>query len=57
MVKTWLNQYFDTKHPDTIKALVLLNKLSSNNISLELPQLSDSLAAVNSYKLMLEKNE
>lgn len=57
MVKTWLNQYFDTKHPDTIKALVLLNKLSSNNISLELPQLSDSLAAVNSYKLMLEKSE
>jgi len=57
MVKTWLNQYFDTKHPDTIKALLLLNKLSSNNISLELPQLSDSLAAVNSYKLMLEKNE
>lgn len=57
MVKTWLNQYFDTKHPDTIKGLVLLNKLSSNNISLELPQLSDSLAAVNSYKLMLEKSE
>ncbi|WP_292804594.1 uroporphyrinogen-III C-methyltransferase [Methylotenera sp.] len=57
MVKTWLNQYFDTKHPDTIKALVLLKKLSSNNISLELPQLSDSLAAVSSYKLMLEKSE
>ena len=57
MVKTWLNQYFDTKHPDTIKALVLLKKLSSNNISLELPQLSDSLAAINSYKLMLEKSE
>ena len=57
MVKTWLNQYFDTKHPDTIKALVLLKKLSSNNISLELPQLSDSLAAVSSYKLMLEKSD
>ncbi|HBA08470.1 uroporphyrinogen-III C-methyltransferase [Methylotenera mobilis] len=57
MVNTWLNQYFDTKHPDTIKALVLLKKLSSNNISLELPQLSDSLAAVSSYKLMLEKSE
>jgi len=56
-VHTWLNQYFDTKHPDTIKALVLLKKLSSNNISLELPQLSDSLAAVSSYKLMLEKSE
>lgn len=56
-VKTWLNQYFDTKHPDTIKAFHLLKRLSSNNISIELPQLSESLAAVNSYKLMLEKNE
>lgn len=57
MVKTWLNQYFDTKNPDTIKALVILNQLSNNNISLELPQLSDSLAAVNRYKLILEKSE
>lgn len=56
-VKTWLNEYFDTKHPDTIKAFNLLNKLSSNNISIELPQLSESFAAVNRYKLTLEQSD
>jgi uroporphyrin-3 C-methyltransferase len=56
-VKTWLNEYFDTKHPDTIKAFNLLNKLSSNNISIELPQLSESYAAVSRYKLTLEQND
>lgn len=56
-VKTWLNEYFDTKHPDTIKAFNLLNKLSSNNISIELPQLSESFAAVSRYKLTLEQND
>jgi uroporphyrin-3 C-methyltransferase len=56
MVKSWLNEYFDTKHPDAIKAFNLLKKLSSNKISMELPQLTDSFAAVNRYKLLLEKN-
>lgn len=56
LVKDWLNEYFDTKHPDTIKAFNLLKKLSSNKISMELPQLTDSFAAVNRYKLLLEKN-
>jgi len=56
-VNSWLNQYFDTKHPDTIKAFNMLKKLSSNNIGIELPQLTDSFAAVNRYKLSLEKND
>lgn len=55
-VELWLNRYFDTKHPDTIKALNILKRLSSNNISIELPQLSESFAAVNRYKLSLEKS-
>lgn len=56
-VNHWLSQYFDTQHPDTIKALNIVKKLSSNDISLELPQLVDSLAAVSRYKLSLENNE
>lgn len=56
-VNNWLNQYFDTRHPDTIKAFNMLKKLSSNNISIELPQLTDSFAAVSRYKLSLEKND
>jgi len=56
-VNNWLNQYFDTKHPETIKAINMLKRLSGNNISIELPQLNDSFAAVNRYKLSLEKND
>lgn len=56
-VKSWLNEYFDNQHPDAIKAFNLLNKLASNNISIELPQLSESFAAVNRYKLTLEEND
>ena len=55
-VSTWINQYFDAKHPDAILAFKLIKKLSSNNIGIELPQLSESIAAVNRYKLSLEKN-
>lgn len=56
-VKGWLNEYFDSKHPDAIKAFNLLNKLASNNINIELPQLTESFAAVNRYKLTLEEND
>ena len=56
-VSVWLNQYFDTKHPNAIQAFKLLKKLSSNNISIELPQLTESMAAVNRYKQSLEKSD
>ena len=56
-VTVWLNQYFDTKHPNAIQAFKLLKKLSSNNISIELPQLTESMAAVNRYKQSLEKSD
>lgn len=56
MVKSWLIAYFDTKHPDTIKAMQLLKKLAAYKISMTLPQLTYSFAAVNRYKLLLEKS-
>ena len=56
-VELLLNKYFDTKHPNAIKAFILLKKLSSNNIGIEFPQLTESIAAVNRYKLSLEKND
>lgn len=56
MVKSWLMTYFDTKHPDTIKAMQLVKKLAGQKISMTLPQLTDSFAAVNRYKLLLESN-
>lgn len=55
-VKIWLIEYFDTKHPNALKAFALLKKLSGNQLNIELPQLTESYAAVNRYKLSLEKN-
>ena len=54
-VEMWLNQYFDTKHPNTLKALNILKKVSAKDLNIELPQLTESLNAVNRYKLSLEQ--
>jgi uroporphyrin-3 C-methyltransferase len=56
-VSTWINQYYDAKHPNAIQAFKLLKQLSGNNIDIQLPQLTESIAAVNRYKLSLEKSD
>jgi len=56
-VTTWINQYFDAKHPNAIQAFKQLKKLSANSIDIQLPQLTESIAAVNRYKLSLEKTD
>jgi uroporphyrin-3 C-methyltransferase len=56
-VSIWINQYFDAKHPDATQTFNLIKKLSSNNIGIELPKLNESIAAVNRYKLSLEKTD
>jgi uroporphyrin-3 C-methyltransferase len=56
-VHLWLNRYFDTKHPDTIKAFKILQKISAKNITIEVPSLTESLSAVIRYKLTLEQEE
>jgi uroporphyrin-3 C-methyltransferase len=56
-ISQWLNQYYDVKHPNALKALNLLGKLSDHHIGIELPQLNESLAAISRYKLTLEKND
>ena len=53
-VSKWINQYYDAKHPNAIQAFKLINQLSGNNIDIQLPQLTESIAAVNRYKLSLE---
>lgn len=54
-VTQWLNQYFDTQHPNTKQVLKLLSRISAKNIGVALPELNESLNAVNRYKLSLEK--
>jgi uroporphyrin-3 C-methyltransferase len=56
-VHVWLNRYFDTKHPDTINAFKILQKISAKNITIEVPALTESLSAVSRYKLTLEQED
>lgn len=56
-VQSSLNQYYDNKHPNALKALRLLKQLSDNKVGIELPQLTESIAAVNRYKLTLENTQ
>lgn len=45
-----LNKYFDTKARSTQAALSVLQQVQSNNVSIDVPDLSDSLNAVRNYK-------
>lgn len=56
-VAEWLNLYYDGKHPKTIQAIAKLKKLSDSDINIELPQLNESIAAVNRYKQTLEDHD
>lgn len=56
-ITSWINEYFDAKHPKATQAFKLLKTLSSNNIDIQLPKLTDSIAAINRYKLSLENTD
>jgi uroporphyrin-III C-methyltransferase len=55
-VKDWLNQYFDTKHPNAENALTVIAALQANKIAIEMPQLKESIEAIARYKVSLEKS-
>jgi uroporphyrin-3 C-methyltransferase/uroporphyrinogen III methyltransferase/synthase len=45
-----LTKYFDTRARTTEAALSMLRQVQSNNVSIDVPDLSDSLNAVRTYK-------
>jgi uroporphyrin-3 C-methyltransferase/uroporphyrinogen III methyltransferase/synthase len=45
-----LARYFDTKARSTQSALALLRQVQANNVTIEVPDLSESLNAVRNYK-------
>ena len=53
----WLRNYFDLSDRATQAALVNIQQLSSSNIVIELPDISESLGLVNRYKLTLDHGE
>ncbi|MDD5330983.1 MAG: uroporphyrinogen-III C-methyltransferase [Sulfuricella sp.] len=53
---TWLRRYFDVKAKPTQAALANLKQLASGPVSIEMPDISDSLNAVRNYKLVRERS-
>lgn len=51
----WITRYFDAKSTAGTTAVVNLQKLRGARISIELPDISDSLAAVHNYRISREK--
>lgn len=55
-VTLWINQYFDTQHKKTIRVLSLLKAISAENIGVKIPDINESLSALNRYQLSLEQD-
>jgi uroporphyrin-3 C-methyltransferase len=45
-----LGRYFDTKARSTLSVQALLRQVQANNVTIEVPDLSESLNAVRNYK-------
>lgn len=53
----WLKRYFDIRDAAAQNALNTLKQLSADDISIELPDISESLNAVTKFKLSLERGK
>jgi len=53
----WIRRYFDVQDIASKNALASLQQLSSSSITIQLPDISESLNAVAKYKLALERNK
>lgn len=51
----WIKRHFDTQDAATRNALATLQELSSSSITIQLPDISESLNAIAKYKLALER--
>ncbi len=49
--ESWISRYFDPTSKDSASAIAALRKLRKSDISIELPDISDSLNAVRNYRL------
>jgi len=54
--RDWLERYFDTREKPVQSAVATLKGVSSIDLNLELPTLSETLAALRNMKLAREKN-
>lgn len=52
----WVNRYFDSNAKITRTTQITLRQIAESSVSIQLPDISDSLAAINNYKLAHERN-
>jgi uroporphyrin-3 C-methyltransferase len=53
--RAWITRYYDTRAKSVAAALTSLRQLGASSISVELPSIADSLAAVRNFKVSREK--
>lgn len=52
----WVNRYFDNNAKITRMTQTTLRQIAESSVSIQLPDISESLAAINNYKLAHERN-
>ncbi|HEX5539100.1 MAG TPA: uroporphyrinogen-III C-methyltransferase, partial [Methylophilaceae bacterium] len=57
IAEQWLRNYFDLREGATKAALATIQQLSSSNILIELPDISESLGLLNRYKITLDHSD
>lgn len=55
LATTWVQRYFDVRSRPATAALASLKQLGASGISIDLPNISESLTAVRNYKVSREK--
>ena len=55
LASTWIQRYFDVRSRPAAAALANLKQLGASGISIDLPNISESLTAVRNYKVSREK--
>jgi uncharacterized protein HemX len=51
----WLNRYFDARSKQVVSTGETLKQLASSGISIEMPDIAESLAAVRGFKAVPDK--
>jgi uroporphyrin-3 C-methyltransferase len=53
--ESWIKQHFDTSDTTVQNTITTMHQLASSSISIQLPDISDTLNAASRYKLFLQK--
>lgn len=55
IARSWMARYYDTRAKSTAEAMASVKQLAASSVSVELPSIDESLAAVRNFKVAREK--